>query len=210
MAKLSNVDVVIMALGELGGAESRIHTEEIADKCKELSPSQFSWILPQYSSRSWPDKFVTKCSLEDAKKVKYGRLIEGVCSRDIQSDGWALTVEGAIWLRKHRQRIQKALDGNVIQHHSRRDDKKQITQMRKHELVVAFLHGHKIDSSDKYRLFDLLNCSPDAPGDIVSLRTKNFVASAELAGDEDIIKFVKQCEAALPELFRNTRDGGER
>ncbi|MFC2081997.1 hypothetical protein ACFLR0_02315 [Candidatus Bipolaricaulota bacterium] len=208
MSKISNIDVVVLALGELGGAEKRIHTEVIAEKCQQLSPSQFSWVLPQFRSRSLPDKFVTKCSLEDAMKKKYGSLVEGRTSRQLELDGWSLTIEGAVWLRKNRDRIQEGISGEVVEHHSRRDEKKQMMHYRRHELVASFLKGGSLRPADKYHLFDLLNCSPDAPHEIVEMRVQNFISTVELAGDEEILRFVSECREVFPELFGSAGDGG--
>jgi len=209
MSKVSNIDVAVLALGELGGAEKRIHTEVVAERCQELSPSQFSWVLPEYRSRSLPDKFVTKCALEDAMKKKYGGLVEGRTSRQLELDGWSLTVEGAMWLRKNRERIQQVLSSEVVQHHSRRDEKRQTAQYRRHELVAAFLKGRKLTPSDKYHLFDLLDCSPDAPKEIVETRVRSFVATSHLAGDEEILRFISECVAVFPELFESAENGGD-
>ena len=203
MMKVSNVDVVIVALGELGGAERRVHTEEVAERWLVMSPSQFSWILPKYRTKNWPDKFVTKCSLEDAKKVKYGRLVEGDCKRDVESDGWILTIAGAAWLRKNRDRVLTALGKDIVQHHSRKDEKKLVALVRRHELLSAFLKGRDPDAGDKYRFLDLLNCSPDAPRSIVDLKVKSLLTAAELAGDKEVLEFIEKCKSAFPALFES-------
>ena len=76
-SEVSNVDIVVYVLGLLGGAEKTVYSEEVAAKCYEVAPTRFSWRLPAYRAKGWPDKYVVKTALEDAKKDKYGALVDG-------------------------------------------------------------------------------------------------------------------------------------
>lgn len=102
---ISKVDMVVYALAVLGGAHSTIHSEDIAAKCYELAPSRFSWGMEKYKSRGWPDKYIVKTALEDAKKDKYGALAEGTYALELSKDGWRLTPKGAKWLKRNLKRM---------------------------------------------------------------------------------------------------------
>lgn len=66
--EISNVDVAVYILATLGGAEKTVYSEHIAAKCYEVAPGRFSWRLPDYREKGWPDKYIVKTALEDAKK----------------------------------------------------------------------------------------------------------------------------------------------
>jgi hypothetical protein len=79
-----NRDLVVYALGILGGEFQRVHTEDIALKCHELFPDVFSWTrYPEI-----PDKDIARVALTDARKVKYGRLVEGRAGMWAQTTSW--------------------------------------------------------------------------------------------------------------------------
>ena len=114
--KLSNLEIAVFALYELGGLSKVVGTEDIALKCYQLAPDAFSWINhPQY-----PDKDVARNALFDAQRERYGCLIKGRAGRgkrysnDEDSvpeiDGWILTERGAIWISENLDRIVKGLD----------------------------------------------------------------------------------------------------
>ena len=109
---ITKVDVVVYALASLGGVHSTVHTEDIAAKCYKLAPSRFSWSLEKYRSCGWPDKYIVKTALEDAKKDKYGSLVEGAYALELAKDGWWLTPEGAVWMKRSQKRIERSL-GNL-------------------------------------------------------------------------------------------------
>ena len=75
--KTPNWETAVYALYLLGGATKSVHTEDVALKCFELAPGSFSWIKHAHL----PDKEVTRSSLVDARKDKYGRLVTGRAGR---------------------------------------------------------------------------------------------------------------------------------
>jgi len=106
MEKLSNRDVAVYALYLLGGWQKRVHTEDIAVKCYELAPSQFSWVrYPEY-----PDPSTARYALEKA-----AGLVKGESERTGKKrvGGWMLSADGVRWLRANRARIEKSLAGRT-------------------------------------------------------------------------------------------------
>jgi hypothetical protein len=106
----SNLDVVVYAVGLLGGAHNLVATEAIAYQAFQLAPDRFSWVSKEF--RRFPDKLVTKTALEDAAKRQYGALVQGKYKRDAaRGDGWGLTTEGIRWLRENQERIKEIGNG---------------------------------------------------------------------------------------------------
>jgi len=69
----ANRELVVYGLYVAGGATERVHTEDLALKCWELFPDSFSWTkFAQY-----PDKDIVRVALTDARKEKYGALVNG-------------------------------------------------------------------------------------------------------------------------------------
>ena len=54
--ELTNVDIVVYTLALLGGSDRTIYSEDVAARCYDLAPSRFSWRLPKYRKKGWPDK----------------------------------------------------------------------------------------------------------------------------------------------------------
>jgi cell division septum initiation protein DivIVA len=57
----------------------------------------------------------------------------------------------------------------------------------------------------------MLNTSPDAPKEIVSMKFTGLRSSAELVGDEEVLRFLDACAQAFPGLLtENTANRDER
>lgn len=87
---LSNIQLVTIALGNLGGHEKQIDTEDIAIHVDELAPGKFSW-------RKYPqhiDLQVVNQSLQDARRERNGGLVLGNSAR-----GWTLSQAGMEWIK---------------------------------------------------------------------------------------------------------------
>lgn len=196
-AQLTNVDVVVYVVATQGGAERTIYSEDIAAKSYELAPPRFSWKRQVYRDKGWPDKYVVKTALEDAKKPEYGAVVEGVYALDLSKDGWRLTAAGAKWFRDNRQRIEVAL--NMKQPPVPPKDVDRFKrQVRQTSLFQAFLRNRKVEATSEYEFTDMLNCSPDASQDVVAMKFRRMKAMAELVQDSDISEFLAACAVSFP------------
>jgi hypothetical protein len=203
--EITNVDIVVYALATLGGAERTVSSEVIAAKSHELAPARFSWRRPEYREKGWPDKYIAKTSLEDAKKRDYGSLVEGVYALDLSKDGWMLTPEGAKWYRENRERIESALKVRqtiVPRKHADRFKR----HVRAQSLFVQFVSTRSVDAEYSYAFTDMLNCSPDASPEVVALKFRRMKAMAELIQDPDITAFLTACEASFPHLSSDAKE----
>ncbi len=87
---LSNVFLVTIAVGNLGGHERPIDSEDIAIHVNELAPGKFNW-------RKYPEHIdlqVVNQALQDARRERNGALVLGSSVR-----GWMLTKSGMEWIK---------------------------------------------------------------------------------------------------------------
>lgn len=118
---LSNLQLVTLAISELGGATQSVDIEDIAIRAYELAPEKFSW-------RKYPERIdlrVVQYGLKDAASNRKGEpLIKGSLKH-----GYMLTAVGLEWLEKN----QLINGGKLPQSSTRRQsaaDKLSIEQAR--------------------------------------------------------------------------------
>lgn len=90
MTTLPNRQLVTIALGNLGGHEQSVHTEDIALEADRLAPGRFAW-------RKYPERIdinVVLQGLGDARRKRYDAHVAGSNVK-----GWMLTAEGQIWIK---------------------------------------------------------------------------------------------------------------
>ena len=205
VSELPNHQIVAIALALLDGAEKKVHTEEIAERALLMAPDRFSWRLPRYREKGWPDKFLVKCALEDAQKRKNGSLVEGHCAAETSKDGWRLTAAGAEWVRAQSHLLQLSR-----RHPSSRLPKLEaqrfLKRLRSQPLYRQFVADGSLSSSNLYDLTDMLNSSPDAPRDVIAIKFGRLRSTAELVGDRNIIRFLEGCIDAFPQVL-GTEEG---
>jgi hypothetical protein len=195
---ITNVDVVVYAVAILGGAESRVFSEHVAAKCFELDPARFSWRLPEY--RAWPDKYVVKTALEDAKKDEYGFLVFGTYNLDPAKDGWRLTPNGAAWIRENTERLELQFKTRLPAT-TTKPQRRILDDVRKDPLFRQFPRNRKLADVSPYVFTDMLNCSPDASADVIAMKFRRLLSPAQLAGDKDMIEFLTACAERFSELM---------
>lgn len=97
--KVSQREVVCLAVYLCGGNTKFADTEDIAIKANEIAPGRFSW--KKYPDRI--DKEVVRTYLSDLKKEKYGNLLDGTGKR-----GWILSAAGVEWMTQNLTRLATA------------------------------------------------------------------------------------------------------
>lgn len=199
---ITNVDVVVYALALLGGAEKTVYSEDIAVKCYELSRSRFSWQLACYHEKGWPDKYIVKTALEDAKKIKNGGLVEGRYALETTKDGWRITPRGADWLKESKSRIEKELGtaASIIPKKKKEDFERTMSALVKHPLYRKYLDNASVQGSTIYELTDMLGCSPDAPIEMIRNKLRRLRTMAELMDKKNIIAFLEMFYSEFPQL----------
>ena len=195
----ANQELVVYALYLLGGATKKCHTEDIAIKCFEIWPTVFSWTkYPEY-----PDKEVVRHGLIDARREKYGNLVEGRAGktrghsnktgREPTSDGWILTDAGVRWIEDNESRFESA--GNITKDH-RQKSLRFLKKIRGHEVFALY-----DDNPEKFYpsigdLADLLRCRVDADDEVWRDRFERIRKHAVATGQDEYIGFVEKGIAA--------------
>lgn len=197
----SNAAIVVVALAKLGGSVEKIATEKIAYECFILAPDRFSWVLEQF--REFPDKDVASVALTDAAKEKYGFLVEGKYARDLSKDGWILTPNGLRWIEQNEERILETLG-------IRRDQMPQLrplevqrlrSQITREPAYKKYAQTRSVEGVSRFMFTDMLQCSPDAPRDLISLKFNRLLTQAQLAQDQEILTFLQTCREYFQELL---------
>lgn len=196
---ITNVEVVVLALGRLGGATKKVFSEEIAVEAHRLAPERFSWRLAQYRDRGWPDKYVVRYALEDAIRQEYGHMVDGSYSTELSKDGWELTPAGAQWLEKNAERVASKLnlDGPKI---PKQDAARFVKQLKRDPLFKVYRAG-KLESVTAYHFTDMLNCSPDAPKELIKSKFDRLRTISRLAGDPQVVEFLEDCAVKFAGLL---------
>lgn len=106
----TQLEVAVIAVYLLGGANRAVDTEDAAIKCHELAPNVFSW----QKHKEQINLELVRVSLSDAKKVKYSGLLDGS-----GREGWRLTSRGVAWMASTGQSLLARQLRNPSSGHSR-------------------------------------------------------------------------------------------
>lgn len=202
LGELSNLDVALFALYKLGGISRKIHTEEIAWEAYNLAKERFSWRLPRFREMGFPDKTPVRYALEQAKKKENGKLISGRAGGDVggELEGWQFTPQGVIWIKENETRIIKALREkapDLPKHQAERF----IKQLKSNSCFTYFQENKNLNGVSQYMFTDMLECTPDAPKDIIKQKFERILATAELVNDYEILNFLRACKDKFSLLF---------
>ena len=195
----TNREMAIYALYLLGGATSKYHTEDIAFKCFELWPTVFSWTkYPQY-----PDKEVVRSGLTDARKEKYGTLVDGragqtrgqsnITGRKPTSDGWVLTDAGVKWINENTGRLESV--GTVTKDH-RQKSLQLLGKVKRHKVFTMYVDNPERFFPSIGDLADLLKCRVDADDMVWRDRLERIRKHAVAAGQDEYGRFIDKCAEA--------------
>lgn len=205
----SNMDVVVYALGTLGGGKRKVSTEAIAHQSYQLAPDRFSWVLTQY--KRFPDKEVARAALEDAAKPQSGGLVDGGYARETSKDGWILTAAGIRWLAENQERIRLALERDEPPdlRLSPTEARRFRAQLRRASAFQVYSSTGSVAAISRFMLSDMLQCSPDAPTDLLRSKFDRLLSQAELANDGELKLFLNECEDRFGDLFGGRKEEGD-
>lgn len=199
--ELSNAEIVVYAIFQLGGNEGKIHTEHIAMECFKLAKERFSWRLPEY--KEYPDKQHVREALKDAQYFKEGRLVTGRSGVDAagkEVDGWMLTPEGARWIMRNCKRIESLLEIST-ERSKRLDLLRAIRWFEQEKCYQKYLHDGSLENISEYEFKDMLLCRPDAQPQVILKEFERLQTKAEIAQDKNILSFLNACEEAFGYLM---------
>lgn len=144
---LSNVDIVTIALFQLGGSTSAIDIEDIAVYAFKLAPDRFSW-------RKYPKQISlqdVRFALENAQRPQSGYVFGGT------EGGWMLTESGHDFAKQNTGRLSLRSNSGkkrepLSEQRWRRSEKSRILRT---EAFQKFRHSRQseITSQDAWQFF---------------------------------------------------------
>lgn len=177
--KLSDVDIVVYALYQLRGWQERIHTEDIALKSFQISPSKFSWV----KYKEYPDLMTAWYALCDAKKERYGALVIGGSERKKGSGkdrfgGWRLSEKGLQWINDNKRRIEEALDTGISPDNRLLEDRRLKTLIKSQGYNKFIKQSEKADISHA-ELAESILCTVNTKPEILKERIEQLYLSGK-------------------------------
>ena len=190
--EIANSEIILWALSELGGNAEVLDVEEIFLKSFQLAPKRFSWRtrpdLPDYKKMSkalqeaeakWPTFFV--------------KTADGL--------GRQLAVDGQRWVKNNANRRHGLLAGDIpIQEPRQRPRSRMLAEVEK-SAVFALWQANDSIPNEKWRVAELLRCSPDSATRIWRERLESLRAAANAAEREQLLAFLDQLANEHSEWF---------
>ncbi len=177
---VTNSDVFLWALYELGGADEFVDVETVFIKAFDLAPLRLSWR--------------TRTDLPDLKKCsKALRDAEGREPRLLVKKGAEmrrLTVEGQQWIEENFDRLADALRGDrVVRAPRTRIPSRLVSQALQGAVFTTWSETGAI-TDEKWRVAEMLRCSPDSSRAVFRERLETLRGAAYSAGRLDALDFL--------------------
>ena len=188
---VTNSDVFLWALYELGGAEEFVDVEDAFIKAFELAPLRLSWR--------------TRSDLPDLKKCsKALRDAEGREPRLLVKKGAEmrrLTVEGQQWIEENFDRLAEALGGDrQVRAPRTRVPSRLVSQALQSPVFTAWSETGAI-TDEKWRVAEMLRCSPDSSRAVFRDRLETLRSAAYSAGRLHALEFYDALANARADWF---------
>lgn len=188
---VTNSDVFLWALYELGGDEDFVDVEGVFIRAFELAPLRLSW-------RTRPDlPDLKKCSkaLCDAE----GRRPLLLVKRGPEMR--RLTAEGQKWIEDNFERLAESLRSNqTVKAPRTRAPARLINDAPRSAAHKTWTDRGEI-TDEKWRIAEMLRCSPDTPRSVFRQRLETLRSAAYAAGRDDALSFLDSLQQQRPEWF---------
>jgi len=201
--ELSNMDIALFALYKLGGISKKMHTEYIAWEAYQLAKERFSWRLPEFREKGFPDKTPVRFALEQAKKKEFGKLVSGRAGGDInrpELEGWRFTPQGVEWIKDNEGRILKLI-GQKAPDLPKLVAERFVKQLKNDTSFVSFQKNRNLDEVSSYMFTDMLACAPDASKEIIRQKYERILSTANLVNDKEILQFLDACAKKFAQML---------
>ena len=193
--ELTNSDLFLWALSELGGNTEFVDIEAVFLKCFEIAPQRFGWRtradLPDYK----------KCSkgLRDAEARRPSLLV-----KTGDSFGRQLSVQGQKWVEANARRLRARLKPGLVVPEPKTRPRSRMLAEAEQAPVFETWRTDRVLPSEKWRVAELLRCSPDSDAAVWRQRLETLKAAAYAAGRKDLLEFLDAAEHLHTDWF-----GGE-
>lgn len=185
---LANWEIFLWSLHNVGGDAGMIDVELAFLKAHEFAPQRFAWRtredLPEYKKLSK--------ALRDAD-AKAGRLMTRT------SDGLKrqLTVEGIDWVNANMQKLKQLGASSFKAGQARSVQSTKWFDAIQHSSEFNSWRTNKEVRVEKWRLAELLQCTPDSPAETWESRIEQTKVAAHSAGRDDVVNYLSQLGLGL-------------
>jgi hypothetical protein len=192
VSEIPNWNVFLWALHELGGSDDFVDIEQVFWRCFELAPQRLSW-------RTRPDlPDFKKCAkaLQEAEARRPPLLV-----KTGDTFGRQLSVHGQKWINANARRLRAQLkSGQVVQEPKRRPRSRMLAEA---EQASAFAEWRVEPAApiEKWKMAELLRCSPDSDVAVWRNRLATLRAAANAADRRDLLKFLDVVAATHMDWF---------
>ena len=189
--ELANWEIFVWALYLLGAESGLIDIEDVYEKCYEIAPNRFAWRTKKYPDSKKCNKALQEAGIRDPKLLTK------------TSDGWKrqLTVEGQEWVKKNTRRMGKMLgEDQVVQEPRQRPTAKLLAELERSQEYSAWRSDGTVPE-EKWRLAELLHCSPDSDAAVWRNRIEMLRSTANKAGKKNVLRFLDEAVKRYPEWF---------
>jgi hypothetical protein len=191
IVEITNKDLVLFALYELGGAQKLVHTEDVAVQVFRypLGKQWYQW--ERYAE--YPDKERVARELRRLKNAKGTAFVKGhvnIGAKKDRLDGWMLTAAGVDRIRAIEKQIMAGLGKEEVTHCKYKLDKL-IRRITTTSCYQIYLKDPTLSEAKDHDFTDMLYCLPDASSQRVQDAYDKFLANAKDIGATDLIKFLE-------------------
>ncbi len=196
-----NKDIILFALYELGGAQTPVHTEDVAHKVFQYPIGRQKYRWEKYDM--YPDKERIARELRWLKKWKGESYVKGhvnIGARNDRIDGWMLTAAGVEHVKQMEGRLRKAVDAEAGTHSVYKVDevRKRITETNCYKL---YQKDPSLSNATDHNFTDMLYCLPDASSDKIRSAFDTLLGNAKAVEAEDIVAFLEATRTRFQKLL---------
>ena len=188
---ITNSDVFLWALFELGGADAFVDVEDVFLRAFKLAPMRLSW----RTRADIPD--LKKCSkaLRDIEANKPGLLVKQ------GSDFRRLNVDGQQWIEDNFDRLAEALGSDRIVKPPRARFSSRLVSEATRSDVFQQWTSQCVLAEEKWQFAELLRCAPDSSRTLWHSRLETLRSAAYSAGRTDLLEFLDALAVKRPDWF---------
>lgn len=199
---ITNKDLVLFALYEVGGAERYVNTEDVAHKVFQypLGRQRYRWERHDY-----PDKERVARELRRLKDMKGNLFVKGhvnIGAKKDRLDGWMLTAAGVDRVKAIEKQAVSIL-GEARGTHSKYDEDALRRRVTNTSCYKIYLKDPTFREAKDHVFTDMLYCLPDAPSEKVRAAYDQLLASAKAVGALDLIEFLEAAHRRFAGFFSN-------
>lgn len=188
---ISNNDVILWALYELGGTDHFVDVEDVFLKAFEIAPRRFCW-------RTRSDLVdYKKCSLalgELGRRIPRPLINQGQYMRMI-------SLEGQHWIEENFDRLAEELGKDrEVRATRRRSTGRLLSQVLRSSVYITWMSNGEM-TAEKWKVAELLKCTPDNAKSVFQDRVTTLRSAAYSAGHEEVLRFLDQLVNDRKEWF---------